>query len=43
MDGLAAQLDHYFAAWQKAVRKRRECEIGKLRRSVKPKLVVIRK
>ena len=44
-DGLAALVDHYFAAWQEAcsVLQRRERELAELRRSVKPKLVTIRK
>jgi hypothetical protein len=42
---LAALVDHYFAAWQEAssVLARRERELAELRRSVKPKLVAIRK
>lgn len=42
---LAALVDHYFAAWQEvsSVLQRRERELTELRRSVKPKLVAIRK
>lgn len=42
---LAALVDHYFAAWQEAssVLARRERELAELRRSVKPRLVTIRK
>jgi hypothetical protein len=39
--GLAALVDHYFAAWQEtlALLERRERELAELRRNVKPKLV----
>jgi uncharacterized protein YlxW (UPF0749 family) len=42
---LAALVDHYFAAWQEAssVLQRCERELAELRRSVKPKLVALRK
>ena len=42
---LAALVDHYFAAWQEAssVLQRRERELAELHRSVKPKLVALRK
>jgi hypothetical protein len=42
---LAALVDHYFAAWQEAssALQRRERELAELRRSVKPKLVALRK
>jgi hypothetical protein len=42
---LAALVDHYFAAWQEAssLLQRRERELAELRRSVKPKLVALRK
>ena len=42
---LAALVDHYFAAWQEAssVLQRRERELAELRRSVKSKLVALRK
>lgn len=42
---LAAMVDNYFTAWQEAssVLARRERELAELRRSVKPKLVGIRK
>ena len=42
---LAALVDHYFAAWQEAssALQRRERELAELRRSVKPRLVALRK
>lgn len=42
---LAALVDHYFAAWQEAssVLQRRERELGEVRRSIKPKLIALRK
>jgi hypothetical protein len=42
---LAALVDHYLAAWQEAssLLQRRERELAELHRSVKPKLVALRK
>jgi peptidoglycan hydrolase CwlO-like protein len=42
---LSALVDHYFAAWQEAssALQRRERELGELRRSIKPKLIALRK
>jgi predicted site-specific integrase-resolvase len=42
---LAALVDHYFAAWQEvsSALQRRERELAELRRSVKPRLVALRK